>query len=459
MAARSRYQEFSAELSADPLSASVGLVRSKLFDRYVLYEKDGVYAVAGGIAGEVIVNHARVRLRWQGTETSLPWDGRDLRPVATLLDTLPVADWRVYGWAAFEFLHARAGLPVPPTADPLLHLVVPRVEVFFREGRARGRALDSGEREKVSEWLLDPDGGRAAADGGAPFGTAEPALHRRVDAAGQDAAAYQKSVREVVEHIKAGHLQKVILSRVLPVDFDVDLAGTYAVGRRHNTPVRSFLFDLGHLRGAGFSPETVAEVSADGRATTQPLAGTRARSDVPEVNDRLRTDLLRDAKEIYEHAISVRASFEELQQVCDPQSVRVSDFMSVKQRGSVQHLGSRVAGDLAAGRTAWDAFAALFPGITASGIPKHAAYSEIRRHEPVHRGPYAGAVLTAGADGSLDAALVLRSIYQQGGRTWLRAGAGIVEKSDPAREYEETCEKLRSVADFLVPHPSAVLLN
>ncbi|MBQ0867126.1 salicylate synthase [Streptomyces sp. RK75] len=453
MTARSRYEEFCAELSADPLSAAVGLVRSNLFDRYLVYEKNGVFTVAGGIAGQVVADHARIRAVWQNTETSLPWDAKDLRPLAGLLDSLPVADWRVYGWAAFELSYPRAGLPVPPSADPLLHLVLPRVEVSFSPGQVRGRALDGVEREKVLEQLLECAGTPPGGDDGA-----EAVQPRCLGVEGDDAAAYQEAVRQAVEHIEQRRLQKVILSRVLPVDFEVDLVGTYAAGRRRNTPARSFLFDFGQLRGAGFSPETVAEVSPEGVVTTQPLAGTRARSDVREIDERLRSDLLRNAKEIYEHAISVKASFEELQHVCDPASVRVNDFMSVKQRGSVQHLGSRVTGDLAAERTAWDAFTALFPGITASGIPKPAAYREIRQHEPSMRGPYAGAVLTAGADGGLDAALVLRSVFQRDGRTWLRAGAGIVEQSDPAREYEETCEKLRSVAGCLMPQPSSAVL-
>ncbi|MGP3976397.1 salicylate synthase [Streptomyces sp. 8N114] len=459
MATRSHYEEFCADLSTDPLSAAVGLIRSQFFDRYLVYEKNGVYTVAGGIAGELVADHARVRLSRQGAEASLPWDGRDLKPVAQLLDGLPVADWRVYGWAAFELAYPGAGLSVPPSADPLLHLVLPRVEVSFGAGRVWGRAMDPVEREKMLEQLLLGVGsGTHAVDKATTDGGTAPEQPRCVEVDRHDAAAYQESVRTAVEHIEQRRLQKVILSRVLPVDFEVDLAATYAAGRRRNTPARSFLFDFGRLRGAGFSPETVAEVSSAGMVTTQPLAGTRARSDVPEANERLRADLLRNAKEIYEHAISVKASFEELQQVCDPRSVRVSDFMSVKPRGSVQHLGSRVTGNLDAGRTAWDAFAALFPGVTASGIPKAAAYHEIRRHEPGPRGPYAGAVLTAGADGSLDAALVLRSIFQRDGRTWLRAGAGIVEQSDPVREYEETCEKLHSVADCLVPQPSSAML-
>jgi hypothetical protein len=131
--------------------------------------------------------------------------------------------------------------------------------------------------------------------------------------------------------------------------------------------------------------------------------------------------------------------------------------VDVKQRGSVQHIASRVTGRLAE-RTEgpWPALAAVFPAVTASGVPKSAAYDLIRRHEPEPRGLYSGAVLMVSSEGDLDAALVLRTVYRSRGRTWLRAGAGIVGESRPEREFEETCEKLRSVSRHLVPaHDSA----
>jgi anthranilate synthase component 1/salicylate synthetase len=125
--------------------------------------------------------------------------------------------------------------------------------------------------------------------------------------------------------------------------------------------------------------------------------------------------------------------------------------MNVRERGSVQHLASRISGRLATGRRAWDAFDAVFPGVTASGVPKEAALAHIREHEPQPRGLYGAAVITFDHEGTLDAALVLRAIYRQHGLTWLRAGGGIVAQSVPSRELEETTEKLGSVARFLVP--------
>ncbi|MGW0593039.1 chorismate-binding protein [Streptosporangium sp. NPDC002607] len=208
----------------------------------------------------------------------------------------------------------------------------------------------------------------------------------------------------------------------------------------------SFLLNLGGQRAAGFSPETIVEVEANGRIRTQPLAGTRSLGPDAAENDRLREELRTDPKEVHEHAISVRLAAEEMETICRPGSVVIEEFMTVKARGSVQHLASRVAGRLRENLGPWSAFAALFPAVTV--VPKSAALAALNRHEPEPRGLYGGAVFRAGTDGSLDAALVLRTLFAHGNHTWLRAGAGIMGQSTPEREYEETCEKLRSV----VPH-------
>ncbi|MCZ9349435.1 salicylate synthase [Streptomyces mutabilis] len=227
------------------------------------------------------------------------------------------------------------------------------------------------------------------------------------------------------------------------------LPATYLAGRRANTPARSYLLDLGGYRAAGFSPETVLEVGEDGRVSTQPLAGTRALGADPAENERLRTELLSDPEEIHEHAVSVRLAWEEMAAVCRPHSVVAEEFMAVRRRGSVQHLASRVTGSLRPGAGPWDAFAALFPAITATGVSKRAALRALARHEEGPRGLYGGAVFRGDTDGALDAALVLRTLIGAGNEAWLRAGAGVTAQSSPEREIEETCEKLRSVAPYL----------
>ncbi|KAG7113661.1 Salicylate synthase like protein [Verticillium longisporum] len=55
----------------------------------------------------------------------------------------------------------------------------------------------------------------------------------------------------------------------------------------------------------------------------------------------MRQELLSDSKEIVEHVLSVKAAVEELEQICSNDTVVVDDFMSIRERGKVQDLGSR----------------------------------------------------------------------------------------------------------------------
>ncbi|SDF43309.1 anthranilate synthase component 1/salicylate synthetase [Lentzea fradiae] len=429
-----QYSETKVAVCGEPLDAVVRLVEAGLHEEYVVYENNGEFSYAGGVLAQVTLDRDGAR----SGDTVPAWNDDPLSIVRSLLSELRVDGWRAYGWAAFELSYARSGERDLLGSQRLLHLVVPRCEVRVSDGVALIRSVDPVEADAVAEVLT----------GFRPLVTRSP---EPVDVRTSGSRAYRSAVADAVGEIKAKLLQKVILSRVVELSQAIDLPATYAAGRRANLPERSFLLCLDGVEAAGFSPEIVASVSSDGAVVSHPLAGTRALCDDEALNERYRADLLADAKEIYEHAISVKVGNDEFLSFCEPGSVHVRDLMSVKRRGSVQHLASEVAGRLADGCDAWDAFAAIFPAVTASGVPKEAAYQAIRRHETEPRGLYGGAVLTVDQSGALDAALVLRSVYRQHGRTWLRAGAGIVAQSTPDREFEETCEKLDSVARFLVP--------
>ncbi len=92
----------------------------------------------------------------------------------------------------------------------------------------------------------------------------------------------------------------------------------------------------------------------------------------------------------------------------------------------------------------------LFPAVTASGIPKKEAIEAIGRIEKEARKLYSGSVTTYDSNGALDAALVLRSIFQTDKENWVRVGAGIVALSNPEREFIETQEKVSSIVNELI---------
>jgi salicylate synthase len=432
------YLETRVPTGGDPLLVTGRLARSGLDASYVVLERFGTWRYAAGVRAQITLDRRGAILRQENEpEVFLPWSREPLKLVSELLDRISVPAWRAYGWAAFELSYAKYSNLEHLGADRLLHLIVPRAEAIVSADHVDLRAAD----EVILMQMLDALGSEGP-------GVSPP---RPLDVRVSSDRQYCEAVRAAIAEIDSGQLQKVILSRIVEVDEDIDLVATYLTGRQANRPARSFLLNLGDIEAAGFSPEIVLSVAPEGRVTSQPLAGTRALVADPRQNEVLRADLLSSPKEIYEHAISVKTGTDELAEVCEPGTVAVPEFMAIRERGSVQHLASQVSGQLTSGRDAWDAFAAVFPAVTASGVPKEAAYAAIRRHESGPRGLYSGAVMTIDQTGEMDAALVLRSAFRKDGRTWLQAGAGIVGQSDPERELEETCEKLDSVARYLVP--------
>lgn len=427
----------------DPLGLVMRLVRADLFDDYVVYEKDGTWVYAGGAMTTVSLDACEVRTISEGRTGHVSWSGSPGAALRAALASAPVAGGNAYGVLDFEFAAllpslAQCGMAVPD--GELARLIVPRAEVRVDADGVVSRTIGGGLDAIIREGLETDS--RPALRAPTPVDVRE------------DDRDYRERVAQAIKEIQAGAYQKVILSRVVGIPFAPDFGATYEAGRRVNTPARSFMVRFDGFQAAGFSPEAIATVDPDGTVITRPLAGTRASGRIGTADDKPSNacDALRsDPKEVFEHALSVYAAQSELRAVCRPDTVGIRDFMNVTKRGSVHHLASRVGGRLTASSTAWDALEAVFPAVTASGVPKRESVDAIFRLEGTRRGLYAGSVLSVTHDGALDAALVLRAIYEKDGRAWLRAGAGIIAGSTPEREFEETCEKLASVAPFVVP--------
>jgi anthranilate synthase component 1 len=194
----------------------------------------------------------------------------------------------------------------------------------------------------------------------------------------------------------------------------------------------------------GSSPEIMVRV-VDGQITTRPLAGTRPRGATEEEDRRLAEELLADPKERAEHVMLVDLGRNDVGRVARYGSVKLSDVMTIERYSHVMHITSNVGGELAEGRTAFDALWACLPAGTVSGAPKVRAMEIIDEVEPHRRGPYAGAVGYFDYSGNMDTCIALRTIVVQGDKAYVQAGAGIVADSVPANEWQETLNKARGL--------------
>jgi len=103
----------------------------------------------------------------------------------------------------------------------------------------------------------------------------------------------------------------------------------------------------------------------------------------------------------------------------------------------VSHVEAKLRPEL----DALDALRAVFPAGTLTGAPKIRAMQLIAAAEGERRGLYGGAVGYLGYDGNLDTAITIRSAVLKNGQAHVHTGAGIVAKSVPESEFEETEHK------------------
>ncbi len=252
---------------------------------------------------------------------------------------------------------------------------------------------------------------------------------------------FLEAVRVAKGYIRAGDVYQVVLSRRLSGRFCGDLAAAYARLRELNPSPYMYFLDFGDIRIAGSSPEMF--LAARGRRLfTCPIAGTRPITGDPEVDEAYRVELLSDEKERAEHNMLVDLARNDIGRVSRFGTVQVTDYMVVERFSHVQHIVSRVEGELVDGLDAFDAMAALFPAGTVSGAPKVRAMEIIAELEPEPRGPYAGIVGYFSTTGDMDSAITIRTIFARGKTLYLQAGAGIVADSVPEREWDETQGKL-----------------
>jgi salicylate synthetase len=427
------YHELFVPVHRDPQSLLQNLLDIGLFSTYMLYHSENEVRIAGNALYTISVNSETLSCTGAG-QTQIQPITDPFQQVETALAALPIEDWTAYGYVGFDITRFYSSYN-KAIQQPLLHFLIPETELHITSKGIHIRSVKS--LTKILEAL--------SSDRPLRESVATPPT---VDFA--DREHYQTRVRELIQAIQSGQLHKAIIARSLKVNGWMDVLGTYGLGSKNNNAARSYCFQFEDVSAVGFSPEILMTVDAHQFVMTNPLAGTRPRADNLEQDQQFNRELFTDAKEVKEHALSVWLAQAEMSEFCLPHTVGVFDFMQVKPYRWVQHLSSRVGGQLQPGKTLWDALSVLFPGITVSGIDKQTALEWIDRLEPDPRGIYAGGIGWVNRRGLADMAIAIRSAYQYGDAVYLNAGAGIVAESIPENEYLESVNKMNTMLTNLV---------
>ncbi len=251
---------------------------------------------------------------------------------------------------------------------------------------------------------------------------------------------YCAVVERAQAYIHSGDIFQVVPSQQFRRPSKVNPLTLYRVLRSLNPSPYMYLLDSGDNQIVGASPEMLVRVH-ERIVSTRPIAGTRRRGENENEDYLLEQEMLHDDKEIAEHVMLVDLGRNDVGRVAVAGSVRVERLAHVERFSHLMHLTSQVNGELAPGLDAFDAFDALFPAGTLTGAPKVRAMELIDEFEPVHRGPYGGAVGYFSLSGDADFAITIRTVSIRGGFATVQAGGGVVADSQPSLEYEECINK------------------
>ncbi|MFH1710574.1 MAG: anthranilate synthase component I family protein [bacterium] len=277
---------------------------------------------------------------------------------------------------------------------------------------------------------------------------------------------FKKIVLKAKEYIRNGDIYQVNLSQRFEADIDADPFDIYMSLRRLNpSPFASYL-NFGNMKLVSCSPERLILLE-NGIAASRPIAGTRPRGKDKKEDRELKGKLLLNEKERAEHIMLVDLERNDLGRVCDYNSVKVDEMMTVEKYSHVMHIVSNVTGKLRKDSDQFDLLKAVFPGGTITGCPKIRSMEIIEELEPVKRGPYTGTIGYFGFNGNMDMSITIRTIVmkskiqiskskenpksqsQNKYKAYMQVGAGIVIDSVPEFEYHETVNKGKALFEAI----------
>lgn len=259
---------------------------------------------------------------------------------------------------------------------------------------------------------------------------------------------YKRAIGQMIRYIIEGDIYIANMTRHLVIESDKPPLKVFYDLRKNNPSPFGAYMDLGEYQIVCASPERFLKMK-DHHVTTRPIKGTRKRGCTPEEDAQLRQELQQSEKDKSELLMIVDLERNDLNRVCKPGSVKVTELFTVEEYATVFHLVSNIEGELEEGKNVMDLLEAAFPGGSITGAPKYRAMEIIDELEHGKRNLYTGSIGYLTLDGSCDLNIVIRTALHKDGRYHLGVGGGITAESELEFEYEETMQKAKAILDAL----------
>jgi len=241
---------------------------------------------------------------------------------------------------------------------------------------------------------------------------------------------YIEYVETIQTLIAQGWVYQVNACRELstPINESRNLRGLFSSILINNPAPWASYFEAPGVNIASASPELFLKRSGN-RVRTSPIKGTQ-----------LPGQTHFGAKDIAENVMIVDLMRNDFGTICKGGTVNVPRLLASEPHPGLVHLVSDIEGELRAGISWSEIFAALQPAGSISGAPKSSAISVISENENA-RGPYCGALGWIQGD-ACELSVAIRIFFKDSALRF-GTGAGITWGSVPQDEWEETELKAR----------------
>lgn len=255
-----------------------------------------------------------------------------------------------------------------------------------------------------------------------------------------DKARYEEAFRKFHSVLSAGRFEKLVLSRYSVRDFDGDVVTAFKRACEAYPRMMVYLCSAPECgTWIGCTPEILLSGSKTHYRTvalagTVPLSQVGAEYEWSEKNrkeQRIVADYVRKTLEPFASVVEEEG----------PYSSRAGQLLHLKTHF---HFSPRTGVGVA------DVVNALHPTPAVCGMPKAESRHFIGENEGYARGYYSGVVGMFDPDGKTDLYVNLRCASVSEAKAVLYAGGGILQSSDVESEWDETEEKMRTIADILM---------
>ena len=262
---------------------------------------------------------------------------------------------------------------------------------------------------------------------------------------------YYEKLHSILAHIHRGDIYEVNFclefyaenSTINPLDVYQNLNSISA------SPFATFL-KLDNLFLLSASPERYLKKEGN-TIISQPIKGTKKRSENIKEDAVLKKDLSMDEKERAENIMIVDLVRNDLSKSAIKGSVKVDELCKVYTFKQVHQLISTISCKIDSKTNPIDIIKDTFPMGSMTGAPKISAMKIIEELEETKRGLYSGAVGYFTPDNNFDFNVIIRSILYNQEKNYISysVGGAITAKSIPEKEYEECLLKAKAMRSVL----------